>query len=201
MNRRGVGNDQFDTEQLNARMRYEGLCDRYNGGANVDIALWDLVGKACGQPIHKLLGGGGTKSVRTPRWSSFRPRRFATTASALRFSATRWIPRRGCQSARGILSRNALRALGLKQWDFAARREFPIHERIKLQFRVDLFNISNHPNFGPFNSSFQTGNVFFGRATSILNKYLGGQAGAGPQNPLYAPGGPRSGELALKLVF
>ena len=56
-----VGNDPFDTEQLNARMRYEGLCDRYNGGANVDIALWDLVGKACGQPIHKLLGGGREK--------------------------------------------------------------------------------------------------------------------------------------------
>src|SRR5581483_2754462 len=56
-----VGKDPFDTEQHYARMRYEGVCERYNGGANVDIALWDLVGKACGQPIYKLLGGGRDK--------------------------------------------------------------------------------------------------------------------------------------------
>src|SRR5882672_3667190 len=38
--------------------------DQYQGGATVmtaisgvEIALWDLVGKACGQPIHRLLGG------------------------------------------------------------------------------------------------------------------------------------------------
>ena len=56
-----IGKDPFDTEQLWARMRFEGVCERYNGGANVDIALWDLVGKACGQPIYKLLGGGKDK--------------------------------------------------------------------------------------------------------------------------------------------
>ena len=56
-----VGKDPFDTEQHYARMRYEGVCERYNGGANVDIALWDLIGKACGQPIYKLLGGGKDK--------------------------------------------------------------------------------------------------------------------------------------------
>jgi len=56
-----VGKDPFDTEQHYARMRYEGVCERYNGGANVDIALWDLIGKACGQPIYKLLGGGRDK--------------------------------------------------------------------------------------------------------------------------------------------
>jgi galactonate dehydratase len=38
--------------------------DQYQGGATVmtaisgtEIALWDLVGKACGQPVYKLLGG------------------------------------------------------------------------------------------------------------------------------------------------
>src|SRR5260370_29846724 len=55
------GKAVVDTEQDCARMRYEGVCGRYNGGANVDIALWDLVGKACGQPIYKLLGGGRDK--------------------------------------------------------------------------------------------------------------------------------------------
>jgi D-galactarolactone cycloisomerase len=56
-----IGKDPFDTEQHFARMRYEGLAGMYNGAPNVDIALWDLVGKACGQPIYKLLGGGKDK--------------------------------------------------------------------------------------------------------------------------------------------
>jgi D-galactarolactone cycloisomerase len=56
-----VGKDPFDTEQHNALLRYLGAGERYEGAANVDIALWDLVGKACGQPIYKLLGGGKDK--------------------------------------------------------------------------------------------------------------------------------------------
>lgn len=56
-----IGTDPFDTEQHNARLRYEGVGSMYSGGPNVDIALWDLVGKACGQPIYKLLGGGKDK--------------------------------------------------------------------------------------------------------------------------------------------
>jgi hypothetical protein len=35
----------------------------------------------------------------------------------------------------------------------------------------------------------------------MLNQSLAGLAGQGSQNPLYTPGSPRSGELALKLVF
>jgi hypothetical protein len=110
-------------------------------------------------------------------------------------------PSTGLPIRQGDLGRNGLRALALRQWDFAVRREFPIHEQIKLQFRADLFNMLNHPNFGPFNNSFTNGNVFFGQSTSMLNQSLGGEAGTGTQNPLYTPGGPRSGELALKLIF
>jgi Carboxypeptidase regulatory-like domain/TonB dependent receptor len=101
----------------------------------------------------------------------------------------------------GDLGRNASRALGLEQWDFAARRDFPIHENLKLQFRAELFNILNHPNFGPFNNSFLTGNTLFGQSTSQLNQYLGSAEASGAQGALYSPGGPRSGQLALKLVF
>jgi D-galactarolactone cycloisomerase len=56
-----VGKDPFDTEQHSALLRYDEVGGRYEGGPNVDIALWDLVGKACGQPIYKLLGGGKDK--------------------------------------------------------------------------------------------------------------------------------------------
>jgi len=52
-----VGKDPFDTEQHAARLRYYAAGASYRGGANVDIALWDLIGKACGQPLYKLWGG------------------------------------------------------------------------------------------------------------------------------------------------
>jgi hypothetical protein len=104
----------------------------------------------------------------------------------------------------GTLKRNARRALGLKQWDFSAHRDFPVNERLKLQFRAELFNILNHPNFAAFNNQFEmnNGSPLFGLSTQMLNQSLGGVAGSGgQQNPLYAPGGPRSGEFALKLIF
>jgi L-alanine-DL-glutamate epimerase-like enolase superfamily enzyme len=50
-----IGKDPFDMEQHLAALRYDA-----GGGvraSNLDIALWDLIGKACGQPIYKLLGG------------------------------------------------------------------------------------------------------------------------------------------------
>ena len=101
----------------------------------------------------------------------------------------------------GNLGRNARRALGFSQWDFAVHREFPIHEGLSLQFRAELFNVLNHPNFAPFDTNFGIQDPYFGKSTEMLNQALGGVTGNGGQNPLYAPGGPRSGELALKLVF
>ena len=48
--------------------------------------------------------------------------------------------------------------------DLAVRREFPIHERLKLQFRAEAFNIFNHPNFGAVNGN--PGTSTFGQATA-----------------------------------
>jgi L-alanine-DL-glutamate epimerase-like enolase superfamily enzyme len=35
------------------------------GRSAIDIALWDLLGKVCGQPIHQLLGGASRERIRT----------------------------------------------------------------------------------------------------------------------------------------
>jgi hypothetical protein len=102
-------------------------------------------------------------------------------------------------TAQGDLGRNALRGFGATQWDMTLRRQFRFTERFSLQARGDFFNILNHPNFGsPINylSSPQ-----FGQATQMLNNYLGSGGQGGGLNPLYQIGGPRSIQLALKLVF
>ena len=56
-----VGKDPFDTEQHMAKLRYYVKGLPYRGVAGVDIALWDLIGKACGQPLYKLWGGSKDK--------------------------------------------------------------------------------------------------------------------------------------------
>ncbi len=55
-----LGIDPFDIERTFGNL----IRDQYQGGSTVmtaisgaEIACWDLVGKACGQPVYKLLGG------------------------------------------------------------------------------------------------------------------------------------------------
>jgi hypothetical protein len=100
----------------------------------------------------------------------------------------------------GNLGRNALRGFGATQWDFAVHRDFPIRERFKLQFRAELFNVLNHPNFGqPVND---ISNSQFGRSIEMLGQSLNsGNLGGGGFDALYQIGGPRSVQLALKLMF
>ena len=107
--------------------------------------------------------------------------------------------------AQGDLGRNTLRGFGAWQWDFAVHRDFPIHESLKLQFRAELFNVLNHPNFGQPVGDLQSPSAInpqFGVSTATLAQSLGGGfAGSGGFNPLYQIGGPRSVQLALKLFF
>src|SRR5947209_7799094 len=57
---RVLGADPFDVERLSGGL----IRDQYQGGATiltaisgVEIACWDLIGKACAQPVYRLLGG------------------------------------------------------------------------------------------------------------------------------------------------
>jgi hypothetical protein len=102
--------------------------------------------------------------------------------------------------AQGNLGRNSLRGFGATQWDFAVHRDFPIREALKLQFRAEMFNVLNHPNFGQPVSNVTDSH--FGQSTQLLGQFLsGGQTGGGAFNPLYQIGGPRSIQFALKLTF
>ncbi len=64
-----VGHDPFEIDRLIHRM-YEGTIFFGRQGAviqamsGVEIALWDIVGKAVGRPVYQLLGGGFRKKFR-----------------------------------------------------------------------------------------------------------------------------------------
>lgn len=57
-----VGRDPFDVEVLWEHL-YNRIKDYGQSGmaiaaiSGIDIALWDIIGKACGKPVHKLIGG------------------------------------------------------------------------------------------------------------------------------------------------
>jgi len=93
----------------------------------------------------------------------------------------------------GDSPRNFTRGFGAWQLDLAIRREFPIFERLKLQFRAEVFNLFNHPNFGTVDATL--GDTTFGQATATLAQSLG------TLSPLFQLGGPRSMQFALKLLF
>jgi hypothetical protein len=99
----------------------------------------------------------------------------------------------------GTLERNALRGFPFWQIDFAVQRQFTLNKQLKLQLRADVFNLLNHPNFG--NASGALTDPLFGMVTSMLNRGLGTAGVNGGLNPVFQVGGPRSGQLVLKLTF
>lgn len=105
----------------------------------------------------------------------------------------------------GSLGRNVLRGFPMSQLDFALRREFNLREQVRLQVRVEAFNLLNHPNFGdPGANGDQTNfvtNPLFGQSTQMLKGSLGTGGTSGGFSPLYQVGGPRSMQLAVKLQF
>jgi carboxypeptidase family protein/TonB-dependent receptor-like protein len=108
-------------------------------------------------------------------------------------------PTTGDPTRQGDLGRNTLRGFGAWQWDFAIHRDFPIGESLKLQFRAELFNVLNHPNFGPPTGNLSDG-PYFGLSYQTLAQSLN-VGNTGGLSPLYQLGGPRSVQLALKLTF
>ena len=61
-----IGEDPFDVDILTSQkrmIRRERTVETYVW-AGINMALWDIIGKASNRPIHKLLGGSYTQKVR-----------------------------------------------------------------------------------------------------------------------------------------
>ena len=68
----------------------------------------------------------------------------------------------------GNAGRDIVIGPGLDDFDATLQKEFPVHEDMKLQFRLDVFDFFNHPNF---NAPIGSGRIFsssssFGQITS-----------------------------------
>ncbi|HEU5402081.1 MAG TPA: carboxypeptidase regulatory-like domain-containing protein [Terriglobales bacterium] len=109
----------------------------------------------------------------------------------------------------GDVGRNTLRGPAFFQWDWSGMKNFAITEKAKVQFRVDLFNILNHPNFSspdggvctsvahsnPFDLTSPlvcTTNENFGKVSSTV---------AGASNGMIGNGTARQAQLSLKVIF
>ena len=99
----------------------------------------------------------------------------------------------------GDLGRNALIGPGLVETDISVMKETRIKERMSLQFRADLFNLANHPNFSyPVTSVFSAGSAASGFVSTPVGT-------AGQITSLVGSGGlsnvARQTQFSLKLSF
>ncbi len=61
-----IGEDPTDVERCMLKIRQRGAFKPYGAAVSViEMALWDIAGKAAGVPVYKLLGGKVRDHVRT----------------------------------------------------------------------------------------------------------------------------------------
>ncbi|MGE5114830.1 MAG: carboxypeptidase regulatory-like domain-containing protein [Acidobacteriaceae bacterium] len=106
----------------------------------------------------------------------------------------------------GNVGRNSLRGPAFFQWDWSGMKNFPITEKAKLQFRVDMFNILNHPNFSSPDAGICTTVTPASGTTPagcVTNENFGkvSQTVAGASGGMIGNGTARQTQLSLKVIF
>ena len=197
---------------------YEAPAPSWNRVGNAILRGWavdSLVRVFSGPPINVTVGGlapvAGFYSTQAeivpgpPFWIADRSQPSGKALNPAAFS----LPPVGQV---GDFPRNGLRSpYSINQTDVALRRRFNLTERIKLDVRAEYFNVFNHPMFGLPGSqcapdprwTYGGGSINpdFGKVCSTANVDAGGGSGGTGQSALYAPGGPRSAQFTLKLLF
>ncbi len=105
----------------------------------------------------------------------------------------------------GNLGRNALVGPHYRNFDFSVVKNNSLSERVKLQIRMDIFNLFNHPNFANplwpnFGVDFLANGIDgTGRGIGFLPITTTPDVGTG--NPFLGGGGSRNIQLALRVSF
>jgi hypothetical protein len=109
----------------------------------------------------------------------------------------------------GTVGRNALRAPAYFQLDLSGMKNFVITEKVRAQFRADIFNILNHPNFTNPDGGICTAITSFNPgppptpAGCLINANFGrvGQTIADANGTQIGGGTARQVQFSLKLIF
>jgi hypothetical protein len=105
----------------------------------------------------------------------------------------------------GNLGRNALVGPHYRNFDFSVVKNNSLSERVKLQIRMDIFNLFNHPNFANplwpnFGVDFLANGIDgTGRGIGFLPITTTPDVGTG--NPFLGGGGSRNIQLAVRVSF
>jgi outer membrane receptor protein involved in Fe transport len=123
-----------------------------------------------------------------------------TSAQNCTFSATT-----GNSMHFGNEGRNSLRGPHFRQFDFSIFKNTSISERLKMELRLEAYNLLNHPNFAnPLLPAFiadaaPNGINLNGTSSGTLGLSATGDVGIG--YPFLGSGGPRTLQIAAKFTF
>ncbi len=132
---------------------------------------WQMNGIITGQTGLPFNVSTGTDTANTAASGTYRPNLIGTPSSNCGDAhltgcispAAYALPPAGVY-VYGNEGRNLLHGPGLVNVDYSLFKTLPIKERLRLQFRAELFNLFNHPNFNNPSSTF--GTAAFGNITS-----------------------------------
>lgn len=102
----------------------------------------------------------------------------------------------GLPLRQGTLGRNFVHGPGFWSLNTAVQRDFRTVENLHVIFRVEAFNLLNHPNAGGIDGNLYSSTFGLSNAGGF-----GGVTSIGVPNPLYGTGSARSLQLMLKLQF
>jgi hypothetical protein len=96
--------------------------------------------------------------------------------------------------AQGNMGRNIFRGPAFANWDFSLSKIWKLSERVKLQFRGEVFNILNHTNFDVFSM-----NTDLSSPSSVGLVIFTPDVAA--SNPVIGSGGSRHIQLGAKIIW
>jgi hypothetical protein len=106
----------------------------------------------------------------------------------------------------GNLGRNAFNGPSFQQFDFSIAKSTRLREGLSMQWRIDFFNVFNHPNFSnpllpAFSVDFLNGSLPGSNGRGVGSIPITATPDVSGGNPYLAGGGPRNLQLAVKFQF